>query len=226
MHVRQDLVPSRRPTKVGVCVLPVPAAGSVKRRNPVSRLYRFLVLCALVVVSCGGSTVYVKPGEVTYTSGFSDTDLRLMAEKMAASLVECTSLSGREIKAKVALQSIRNGTSEYIDTETVLDKIMVACVKTGRIGFVDRKILRDIAQEQGIVETGQRDLTQELTVARLSGADYFLTGSLVSIEKSSSAKETSWYRLSLRLVDVRTGEISWADEAELKKVTTSGFFDE
>jgi uncharacterized protein (TIGR02722 family) len=168
----------------------------------------------------------VKPGEVTYTSGFSDTDLRLMAEKMAASLVACTSLSGREIKAKVALQSIRNGTSEYIDTETVLDKIMVACAKTGRIGFVDRKILRDIAQEQGIVETGQRDLTQELTVARLSGADYFLTGSLVSIEKSSSAKETSWYRLSLRLVDVRTGEISWADEAELKKVTTSGFFDE
>ena len=56
-------------------------------------------------------------------------------------------------------------------------------------------------------------------------ADYFLSGTLSSIEKRSRIKSLTFYRLSMRLIDTETNEIVWADEFEIKKLTLKGFMD-
>ena len=185
----------------------------------------FILTFSILAVSCS-TTTYVRPGEVTnvdYT--FSDTDLKLMAEKMAMDIAELTAIKFSKSPPKIACLYIENKTYQHIDTDAILDKIMTALLKTGTVRFMDRKVLREMAREKALVERQSINVEDAVKLGQLVGADYFLLGTLSSIEKRKGTKTIAYYRLSLRLVNVHTSEIIWADEKELKKISKKGILD-
>jgi len=187
---------------------------------------RFFIVIGVIILSRCATTTYVRPEEVTevdYT--FSDTDLKLMAEKMAMSIAELAAIKYKEKPPIIACLYIENRTSQHIDTDAILDKIMTALLKTGVVRFVDRKVLKEMAIERALVSLQRIDVEDAVQLGKLVGADYFLLGNLSSIEKKKGTTTIAYYKLTLRLVDVNSSEIIWADEKELKKMSKEGFLD-
>ncbi|MCX7731564.1 MAG: penicillin-binding protein activator LpoB [candidate division WOR-3 bacterium] len=183
-------------------------------------------MAVLGLLTCATSH-YVRPDEVTewdYT--YSDTDMKLLAEKMVQSLAEFK-LPPRADTGKpvLAFLTIGNRTSQHIDTEGIAEKIMVALLKLGKFRIVDRELLKQQAKEIALVETQRIDVEGAVKLGSLIGADYFLTGDVMSIEKTRGATTLAYYKLTMRLVDVRTSEIVWADEQELKKKSSRAWYE-
>lgn len=190
----------------------------------INTMHFWLLLLNLFIIGCATST-YVRPDEVTewdYT--FSDTDMKMMAEKMVYSIAGAD-ITGYSSKPKIAFLSIGNRTSQHIDTEAIAEKIMVALLKLNNISIVDRKVLKNIAKEKALVDLQRIDVGNAVELGQLVGADYFLAGDIMSIEKTSGTKTLAYYKLTLRLVDIKTSLIVWADEMELKKMSSKGYFD-
>lgn len=183
-----------------------------------------VILCAVFLNSCAG-TRYITPDTVTkYDSKFSDTDLNIMSSYMAESLGSSDVIAGEEKKV-MGLLHIKNKTSEHINSDGIADKLMVNLLKTGKVKFANRENLKELIEEQRLSAMGVVDESKAKEIGNLYGIDYFLSGFIESIEKKSSRSELTYYRLSLKLTNVETGEIVWADEAEIKKKSSKHIMD-
>ncbi|HDR00287.1 MAG TPA: hypothetical protein ENN51_08410 [candidate division WOR-3 bacterium] len=187
------------------------------------------VVFALAVVgamlSCAQSH-YVRPDEVTeWDASYTDTDLRMLAEEMVQSLSGASVPAGEGERPVLAFLRIGNRTSQHIDTEGIADKIMVALVRIGRFDVVDRKVLEQQARELALVDLQRIDVEGAVRLGGVIGADHFLVGDLYSIEKAKASRELKYYNLTMRLVDVKTSRIIWAEEKEIKKSGTRSWFD-
>ncbi len=176
------------------------------------------LLFSLLIIGCSGSSLYVREDQVTKTMSFNDTDLKLMAEKMVSSLLETGAITGRPI---IWVSDIQNNTSEYIDTQGILDKISVALLKSGQIRLVDRQALSKLAQEKMIVDFKRIDVQDAVKIGQVVGADYVLLGNLMSIEHKEKSflneDKLVYYKFTMRLIG-KDSEIIWMDEKELKKI--------
>lgn len=154
----------------------------------------------------------------TVTNEFGSTDLQLIAEKMVGSLLENPVLSGRPT---VTLSQVRNKTSEYIDTKSIMNSIQTHLVKSGKVRFV-----RSIDEMQAGVDELQRQNQSGLykkagkaKMGNMTAAKYSLEGEIVSIVKQSSTTKDVFYKMTLKMYDVEEGAIEWQDEKEIRKTS-------
>ncbi len=154
----------------------------------------------------------------TVTNEFGSTDLQMMAEKMTGSMMESPVLTGRPT---VTISSVRNKTSEYIDTKNITNSIQTALVKSGKVRFV-----RSIDEMQAGVDELQRQNQSGLykqnstaKVGQLKGAKYSVEGELTSIVKQTSDTKDVFYKFTLKLYDVEEGTIEWQEEKEIRKTS-------
>jgi len=81
------------------------------------------------------STSYITPDTVTqYDSRFSDTDPKMVSDRMSESLQASPVIQSREA-AVIGILHVKNRTSEHINTDAVTDKMMIALLKAGKIKF-------------------------------------------------------------------------------------------
>ena len=66
------------------------------------------------------------------TNEFGSTDLQMIAEKMTGGLLETGIFQGRPT---VTISTVKNKTSEYIDTTNVMNSIQTTLVKSGKVRF-------------------------------------------------------------------------------------------
>jgi hypothetical protein len=70
----------------------------------------------------------------------------------------------------------------------------------------------DFQQNSGMV-----DPNKAMQFGRQVGAEYMLYGNLSSIVKSNKDKSDVYYKFTLRLMDLQSGLVEWADETEIRK---------
>lgn len=152
------------------------------------------------------------------TNEFGSTDLQMMAEKMVGSLLETGIFQGRPT---VTISTVKNKTSEYIDTTNVMNSIQTALVKSGKVRFT-----RSISETQTGVDELQRQNQSGLykssttaKVGKMTAAKYSLEGELTSIVKQSASTKDVFYKFTLKMFDVQEGTIEWQDEKEIRKTT-------
>ncbi len=152
------------------------------------------------------------------TNEFSSTDLQMIAEKMVGSLLETGVFQGRPT---VTISTVKNKTSEYIDTTNVMNSIQTALVKSGKVRFT-----RSIQEMQ----TGVDELTRQTQsglykqksaakVGQMTAAKFSVEGELTSIVKQSAATKDVFYKFTMKLFDVEEGTVEWQDEKEIRKTT-------
>ncbi len=178
------------------------------------RILFFVMVSIVLLGGCTGKSVYVREDSVTQVMSYSDTDLKLLAEKMVSSLVSRDDLLSN--KPKIWVSHVNNTTSEYIDTEGLLDKISTALLKSGKIRLVDREATKQIAKEKYLIDLQRIDNDAAVKVGKLAGADYFLWGNLMSIPSKEAG--IIYYKFTLRLVSMDS-EILWMEEKEIKKAS-------
>ena len=116
------------------------------------------------------------------------------------------------------VESIKNKTSEHIDTESITDSVSTKLLRSGKFRFVDMARVAavreqlDFQQNSGLVDT-----SKAIAIGQQVGAQYMLYGNLSSIVKSNKDKSDVYYKFTLRLMDLKSGLVEWADETEIRK---------
>lgn len=174
----------------------------------------------------GGSGVVAGDGSVSYgdskavetlTADFGSSDLQATAEKMTQSLLETRYISKAQQPPKVRLRDVKNQSYEHIDTKAITDKIRIKLLKSGSVRFLaDKSNLDQVNDERDLTETA----TKKTSVKPMTDSDYIITGTVRSIKKATKDVQDNYYNISLELVDPQSGEILWADEKEIRKVTS------
>lgn len=185
-----------------------------------------MVITALALVSCASSGTTVtrtSSDEVVDLSGrWNDTDSRLAAEEMVSGMLsgywlgEFVDDNGR--KPVVVVGSIRNKSSEHIETETFIKDIERELINGGSVKFVaskmDREDLRDEKEDQ------QSNATEESAkaLAQETGADLMLMGVFTVQTDQVDGKKAVLYKLDMELIDIQSNEKKWLDTYTAKKL--------
>ena len=202
-------------------------------------------LLPFLLLACAAcsSVEYDDPDKVeTLNIDFGSTDLQTLAGNMVDSLVQSPNLNyiqhdyddKGDQRIVTLMGGVENRTSEHIDTQAITDKMQVKLLNSGKFRFVasqqgQSEIEQQVQFQQG---SGRVAAEQAREFGKQLGADVVVFGSLRSIEKEKgrsiesggSKKDDVYYQFVLNCVNIDTGEIIWAEEAELRKTAKTGLF--
>ena len=121
---------------------------------------------------------------------------------------------------------VKNRTNRIIDTEGFQEKIRTLLIKNcmGKIYFLDRAAINEILEERKMEQVGMT--TAGRSTGKMYGADYFLAGSIHSINRIQGTQKTAYTRYSFRLTDADTSLIVWEDEYETRYFKEKAFWDQ
>ena len=194
-------------------------------------MYRItlLVLVVGLLFACSSQRVVTRldTDTVTDLSGkWNDTDARLVAEEMIA---DCLSrpwlldyVEANSKKPVVTVGTIRNKSSEHIDTETFTTDFERELLNSGKVKFVASKIQRDEIREE---RYDQQEFASEETVKRFreeTGADFLLLGAIKSIVDQIEGEKVKFFQTDLELIDIENNEKVWIGTKKIKKGISQG----
>jgi uncharacterized protein (TIGR02722 family) len=178
--------------------------------------FALLGLSALALSGCANKAV-VSYGDAqaveTTDINFGSTDLQKVATLTA------------NTRPIVFVERIKNKTSEHIDTESITDSISTQLLRSGKFRFVDMGRV-EAAREQLNFQNDDAlvDPTKAIAFGQQVGAQYMLYGNLSSIVKSNADKADVYYKFTMRLMDLKSGLVEWADETEIRKTREKSTF--
>lgn len=191
-----------------------------------NRLYGLvlLVLLGLGLTGCGTTKVdRVAVDETIDLSGrWNDSDSRMVAGQMIQEVfshpwaADFTAVKGR--KPVVIVGTVRNLSSEHLETGVFIKDIERELVNSGKVRFVaaasERGELRQerLEQQQFATETTAKRLAAE------TGADYMLNGSIKTQMDVEQNKQVKFYQVDLELVNIESNEKIWIGTKKIKKV--------
>ncbi len=154
----------------------------------------------------------------TVTNEFGSTDLQMIAEKMVGSLLEDPVLANRPT---LTLAGVRNKTSEYIDTKSIMNSIQTALVKSHKVKFTRSadEMQQGVDELQRQNQSGLYKSQGKAKIGNMSAAKYSLEGEIVSIVKQNANTKDVFYKMTLKLYDIEDGSIEWQDEKEIRKTS-------
>ena len=185
-----------------------------------------LSLTLVIASGCANKSV-VRYGDATAVEttdiNFGSTDLQKVAAQMTDSLLlsPVVGTLTQNTRPVIFIERLKNKTSEHIDTESITDSISTKLLRSGKFRFVDMGRV-EAAREQLKFQHdgGMVDPSKALQFGRQVGAQYMLYGNLSSIVKSNQDKSDVYYKFTLRLMDLESGLVDWADETEIRKTKT------
>lgn len=189
-----------------------------------------LLLALMLTFGCSSKRVSrVASDQVFDLSGrWNDTDSRLVSEEMVKDVVAQRWLpnfiADKGEKPVVTVGTVRNLTSEHIQTETFIKDIQRELINAGNVRFVAGRSERDEIREERLE---QQSYASELTAKRLAeeiGADFVLQGAINSIIDAEAGQRVIFYQVNLQLVNTETNETVWVGEKKHKKLVSKGKF--
>jgi len=181
-----------------------------------------MVLCA--AIGCTGETKRLSPDELSdleVGTGLTSQDFRSVSQRMARSLITLAQIQDATTPPKMAFVSVSNQSNEFINADAFLGKMRTELIKNsgGKIVFLDRQVIEQIERENRDKGRGKRTTSGDQVPL---GADFFLTGTIESIDNVAGAGHTTYLRLSFRLTDAADSSIVWEDDYEIKKHSVVG----
>lgn len=182
-----------------------------------------LGVVALAVVACTGPRAFTRgtyedPNAIEMLSDkFNENDLQLIAKKMVTSLT--TSPQFAQIKGRpiVVIGKFKNSTSEHIDMRSLADKVQVQVSQSNKFAFQDKEARKELAEEYEYQGSGYVKGSEAKGPGSQASADYVLTGEISSMVQEVGADKIVYYKMTMKLNNLKTGIIDWTDEKELRK---------
>lgn len=186
-----------------------------------------VALSLILVTGCVGTTRRVEVGRemVNDPTSTNIQDFQTIAQRMARSMVQLPQIQNAAQPPTIAFLKVENRSNEFIDKKAFLEKMRTLLLRNaaGRVSFLDRAHTDALLKEKRAKERGQ--LTSSTEGSTLYGADYFLTGTISSINAAGGSDKTIFKRYAFRLTSADTGAIIWEDEYETQIFNRRGFMD-
>ncbi len=198
----------------------------MKRTSPL----RALLACSLLgLTACASQVNYVNPDSVdTVNIDFGSTDLQMIASHEVDSLLAFPPVQRMIANGQrpiLFVDRIRNKTMEHIDTESITDTIMTKLVQSGAFRFVDMTAATALRKQLDYQNnSGMVDPTKAMAMGQQIGAQYMLYGEIANITQQNSSERSVYYKFTLKLTSVRTGELIWIGEKQIRKIEKKPLF--
>jgi len=179
---------------------------------------------ALLLSGCANKAV-VSYGDAqaveTTDINFGSTDLQKVASQMTDSLLASPVVGTMTANTRpiVFVERIKNKTSEHIDTESITDSISTQLLRSDMTRV---EAVREQLNFQNVDPLV--DPNTAIAFGQQVGAQYMLYGNLSSIVKSNADKADVYYKFTMRLMDLKSGLVEWADETEIRKTREKSTF--
>lgn len=180
-------------------------------------------ILALVGCSSSPTVEYSDPNAVDTTSmDFSSTDLQTITTKMVDGMLadqSVTDIGKAGGKAPVLyVGGISNQTSEHINTESITDAISTRLIQSHKFQFVDMAQVEKVKEQLNFQKnSGLVDQNQATQIGQQVGARYMLYGTISSISQRNDQQQTLYFQVTMKLLDIQSGLIVWADEKQISK---------
>jgi uncharacterized protein (TIGR02722 family) len=183
---------------------------------------------AVLLSGCANKVSYGDAQAVeTQTVEFGSTDLQKIASDMVDSMLSSGSVMTITAGQRpiVFIDGVKNKTSEHIDTESVTDTISTKMLNSGKFRFVDMDKVASVRKQLDFQNNDQLvNQSSAIQFGKMVGAQYMLYGNLSSIVKSAGSDKDVYYKMTMRLMDLQSGLIEWADETEIRKQQSKSLF--
>jgi uncharacterized protein (TIGR02722 family) len=149
---------------------------------------------------------------------FNESDAKLLIEDMIGSMASHPIFADAQVPAVVQVEGVRNKTAEHIDTKALTDSLRTALIKSGKVRFSNKEDRATVDAEieyQNDSGRVRKDTRKDRQGA--IGADYILTGDLISNVQQVGNRKLIYYRLTLNLTNLTTGIIEWSDDKPIRK---------
>jgi len=181
------------------------------------------VALALLLTGCATPVREVALDRAPITTRLEPQDVRRTVEKMAESLISAPGV--REAvggsRPVLDIEPLKNRTTQHVDMVSVTDSLRMQLLRSGLFRFTDKSTSgTDIEFMDAQAQLGLTDPKKAIKPGQQSAAQMFLTGSLSEIKTQVGKTVDQYYKFSMILKDLRTGELVWADEKEIRKEGT------
>jgi uncharacterized protein (TIGR02722 family) len=184
-----------------------------------------LVVSAALMMGCASSdpkiTRMAVDEDKDLSGRWNDTDSRLVSQQMVQGLFGASWLGeftgAKNKKPVVIVGTVRNLSSEHIETGLFIKDIERELINSGKVKFVASK------QERDEVRDERRDMQSHATeesakrMAAETGADFMLKGSIKTQVDAIQGKQVKYYQVDLELINLESSEKSWMDTKKIKK---------
>ena len=187
-----------------------------------------VIAIIIAVVMLGGcsqqkTVTRIDPSSTTDLSGeWNDTDSRLVANEMIGNVLSEPWLGKFEAAKKknptVIVGTIKNRTSEHIQTITFVKDLEKALINSGKIDFVASKEEREEVRDE---RQDQQDNASEESVKKFreeTGADFMLRGDIATIIDQADGDKVKYYQVNLELINMETNKKVWIGDKKIKKL--------
>ncbi|MBF0276900.1 MAG: penicillin-binding protein activator LpoB [SAR324 cluster bacterium] len=180
-----------------------------------------LTLC-LALSACGPKAFtqgkYVDPNKITMLSDkFNENDMQLIVKKLVSSLVNDGAIGNLQEKPVMAIGKVSNRTSEHIDMKLLTDKLRKELIAVRRFRFIDIDSRGNLQEEYDYNKTSGNVDQSTVSDPRQIAVRYLVSGDIGSYVQTVGNDKLVYYKLTLNLTDVKTNEILWSDDKEVKK---------
>ena len=161
------------------------------------------------------------------TSRIEPQDIRRTVEKMAESLIsDAGVLEATGGKRPVLdIEPMKNRSQMIVDMKSITDSVRTRLIRSRLFRFVDRSTAgADITIMDEQAQLGLTDSRKAIRPGKQSAAEMYLTGSLTDMVTHAGRVTDHYYKFTMILKDLRSGEIVWTDEQEIRKVAVRPTF--
>ena len=185
-----------------------------------------IVLISFLITNCTApsrTVTRVESNTVTDLSGrWNDTDAKLVSSEMINDLLSRAWLSDYKAekgkKPVVIVGTIRNKSSEHINTELFTKEIEKELINSGKVSFVASKTERTEIREERIDQQYFASVETAKKLADETGADFILIGSINSNVDAIEGTKAIFYKVNLELIELESNTKAWIGDKEIKKI--------
>ena len=157
-------------------------------------------------------------------------DIRRTVEKMTESLIadegviEATG-GKRPVLDIMPMKNRSYDTNVNLNMATITDSVRMRLIRSRLFRFVDRSTQgADITLMDEQAQLGLTDQRKAIKPGKQLAAQMYLTGTLYEMRNQVDDQTDRYYKFSMILKDISSGEIIWSDEQEIRKVANKSMF--
>jgi penicillin-binding protein activator len=152
-------------------------------------------------------------------TGIESQDIVAVTDRMSRSILSIPEIANAQGTPRVVLEPVVNNTRFAIDKDLFLTRIrgQLNMKSRNKVRFLARENMAALERERGLKQSGLVTSGSDPNVVEFKGADFFLTGKLQGVTTRSTGGTSDYVLYSFQLIDARTSDIIWEDQAEIKK---------
>ena len=186
-----------------------------------------MLTLALAAGAAGCATTVARETQLDMkpkTAALEPQDVRRTVEKMVDSMLAdqdfIAEVGGR--RPVLDITGIKNRSTMHLDMASITDSIRTKLVRSRKFRFMDRTTSADDLQfmnDQAL--NGLTDAKKAVRAGKQSAAQMYLYGALTEMRSQTNGVTDRYFKFTLNLKDLSSGELVWTDEQEIRKEQTN-----